>query len=46
MALVGMAQVSARYWLSTEREIDQEIAETLLSRLAWRGISGWPMTTG
>src|SRR5712692_3404538 len=29
MALVGMAQVSARYWLSTEREIDQEIAETL-----------------
>src|SRR5215472_6776181 len=43
MALVGMAQVSARYWLSMEREIDQEIAETLLSRLAWRGISGWPL---
>jgi len=46
MALVGMAQVSARYWLSTEREIDQEIAETLLSRLAWRGISGWPLAEG
>jgi AcrR family transcriptional regulator len=43
MALVGMAQVSSRYWLSTEREIDQDIAETLLSRLAWRGISGWPL---
>jgi len=46
MALVGMAQVSARYWLSTEREISQQIAETLLSRLAWRGISGWPLAEG
>src|SRR5690348_7736230 len=46
MALVGMAQVSARYWLSTEREINQQIAETLLSRLAWRGISGWPLAEG
>jgi AcrR family transcriptional regulator len=43
MALVGMAQVSARYWLSTERVIGQDTAEDLLSRLAWRGISGWPL---
>jgi AcrR family transcriptional regulator len=43
MALVGMAQVSARYWLSTERTIDQRLAEDLLARLAWRGISGWPL---
>lgn len=43
MALVGMAQVSARYWLSTERAIDQDLAEKLLARLAWRGISGWPL---
>ena len=43
MALVGMAQVSARYWLSTDRTIDQQRAEDLLSRLAWRGISGWPL---
>ena len=43
MALVGMAQVSARYWLSTDRTIGQERAEDLLSRLAWRGISGWPL---
>src|SRR5262249_60812345 len=40
MAMVGMAQVSARYWLSTERTIDQRLAEELLARLAWRGISG------
>ena len=46
MALVGMAQVSARYWLSTERTIDQRLAEELLARLAWRGISGWPLAEG
>jgi AcrR family transcriptional regulator len=44
MALVGMAQVSARYWLSTDRAIPQDEAEQLIARLAWRGISGWPMT--
>jgi hypothetical protein len=43
MALVGMAQVSARYWLSSERTIGQETAENLLARLAWRGISSWPL---
>ncbi len=31
MALVGMAQVSSRYWLSTERVIDKDIAEELLA---------------
>src|SRR5216684_8034937 len=46
MALVGMAQVSSRYWLSTERTIDQRLAEELLARLAWRGISGWPLAEG
>ncbi len=46
VALVGMAQVSSRYWLSTNRPIPQDAAEQLLSRLAWRGISGWPMATG
>ncbi len=45
MALVGMAQVTARYWLSTDRAIPKEAAEQLIARLAWRGISGWPMTS-
>jgi AcrR family transcriptional regulator len=45
MALVGMAQVSARYWLSTDREIPKDVAEQLVARLGWRGISGWPLTT-
>jgi AcrR family transcriptional regulator len=44
MALVGMAQVSARDWLNRNRTIPQGEAEELISRLAWRGISGWPMT--
>jgi hypothetical protein len=44
MALVGMAQVSARDWLNHSRSIPQGEAEELISRLAWRGISGWPMT--
>jgi AcrR family transcriptional regulator len=42
MGLVGMAQVSATYWLGTDREIPKDAAEQLMARLAWRGISGWP----
>jgi AcrR family transcriptional regulator len=45
MALVGMAQVSARYWLSSGQAIPKDAAEQLLARLAWRGISGWPLTS-
>src|SRR5262250_31362 len=44
MGLVGMAQVSATYWLSTEGAIPKDAAEQLMARLAWRGISGWPRT--
>jgi AcrR family transcriptional regulator len=45
IAFVGMAQVSARYWLSTLGTIPREAAEQLVARLAWRGISGWPLTS-
>jgi AcrR family transcriptional regulator len=44
VGMVGMAQVSARYWLSTTNSIPREAAEQLVARLAWRGISGWPRT--
>jgi AcrR family transcriptional regulator len=44
MGLVGMAHVTAIYWLSTGRAIPKDAAEQLLARLAWRGISGWPRT--
>lgn len=45
VALVGMAQVTARYWLTTDRAIPKDAAEDLIARLAWRGISGWPRTS-
>ena len=45
IGLLGMAQVSARYWLGTVGTIPKEAAEQLVARLAWRGISGWPRTS-
>jgi len=42
VSLVGMAQVSARFWLDTAGGISQEDAATLVSGLAWRGIRGYP----
>jgi AcrR family transcriptional regulator len=45
IGMIGMAQVSARYWLSTLGSIPREAAEQLVARLAWRGISGWPRTS-
>lgn len=45
MGLVGMAEVSARYWLSQHRAIPKDTAEKIIARLAWRGISGFPLST-
>jgi hypothetical protein len=42
VSLVGMAQVSARFWLDTAGGIPREDAATLVSGLAWRGIRGYP----
>jgi AcrR family transcriptional regulator len=44
VSLVGMAQVSARYWLDGGGRIDQSQAASLVASLAWRGISGFPLT--
>ncbi|RAN79210.1 TetR family transcriptional regulator [Bacillus sp. SRB_336] len=41
-ALAGMAQVSARYWLEANGDLDLEVASDLVYRLAWRGISRFP----
>lgn len=45
MGLVGMAEVSARFWLSQHRAIPKDTAEKIIARLAWRGISGFPAPT-
>jgi AcrR family transcriptional regulator len=44
VSLVGMAHVSARFWLSDPHGMDRQEAATLVSGLAWRGISGFPRT--
>ncbi|WP_277500886.1 MULTISPECIES: TetR/AcrR family transcriptional regulator [unclassified Nocardioides] len=42
VSLVGMAQVSARFWLSETSGITIQQAVDLVSGLAWRGIRGYP----
>jgi len=44
VSLVGMAQVSARFWVSEASGITQEQAVELVTGLAWRGIRGYPLT--
>ncbi len=44
VSLVGMGQVSARFWLQERGTIDQDAAAALVSGLAWRGIGGYPRT--
>jgi AcrR family transcriptional regulator len=45
VSLVGMAQVSARFWLAKEEgAIHQQEAADLVAGLAWRGIRGFPRT--
>ncbi|MFC9332517.1 TetR/AcrR family transcriptional regulator [Arthrobacter sp. NPDC057009] len=43
--LAGMAQVSARYWLETDGNLNIDVASDLIYRLAWRGISRFPKET-
>jgi AcrR family transcriptional regulator len=40
VGLVGLSQVSARFWLANHSAITQEEAVALISNLAWRGIGG------
>ena len=48
VSLVGMAQVSARFWLSEASGIKPHVkqgdAAALVAGLAWRGIRGYPLT--
>ncbi len=42
VALVGMAQVVARTWISQDERMPREEAERLVTVLGWRGIAGFP----
>ena len=45
--LAGLAEVSARWWLTSEpARVEKERAVALLAALAWRGISGYPRVSG
>ncbi len=44
VALVGMAQVSARFWIKEGGGISRSDAATLIAGLAWRGVRGYPLT--
>ena len=44
VSLVGMAQVSARFWLTEAGGIERADAAGLVAGLAWRGIRGYPLT--
>jgi AcrR family transcriptional regulator len=44
VSLVGMAQVSARFWLTDPGGITKADAAALVAGLAWRGIRGYPLT--
>jgi AcrR family transcriptional regulator len=45
VSLVGMAQVSARFWLTEDvGGLTREQAVALVAGLAWHGIRGYPLT--
>jgi AcrR family transcriptional regulator len=44
VSLVGMAEVSSRFWLDSQRGMDKVEAADFVGALAWRGIAGYPKT--
>lgn len=42
IALTGMAQITARHWLSSGRQIPRAEAAHLIGQLSWRGIRAFP----
>ena len=44
VSLVGMGQVSARFWLQAEGTLTRAEAAALVAGLAWRGIGRYPRT--
>jgi AcrR family transcriptional regulator len=44
--LTGLAETSARWWLPRKGTVSREEAVSLMSSLAWRGISGFPLVEG
>ena len=43
VGLVGLSQVTAQYWLDSDQSVPRDEAVGLMSALAWKGISGFPL---
>ncbi|MGP4019185.1 TetR/AcrR family transcriptional regulator [Saccharopolyspora sp. 5N708] len=43
VGLVGLSQVTARYWLDEQEIISRDEAVNLMSTLAWKGLAGFPL---
>jgi AcrR family transcriptional regulator len=43
VALTGLSEVAARWWLESDRSLPKADAVRLLETLAWRGISSYPL---
>ena len=41
--LVGLSQVTARYWLDETSSVQRDEAIGLISTLAWKGLAGFPL---
>ena len=46
VGLVGLSRLGAQHWLDSGRNVPRDEAIHLLSNLAWRGISGFPLVSG
>jgi len=44
--LTGLSETSARWWLPRKGTVSREEAVSLMTSLAWRGISGFPLVDG
>ncbi len=44
VGIIGLCQIAARYWLRTERAVPKAEAIERLSRFAWKGFAGLPLT--
>ena len=45
VGLIGVAQVTARYWAASGSRVPRGEATRLVAALSWRGIGGFPRAT-
>lgn len=43
VGLIGSAQITARHWLERDSKLSRQQAQSLVTNIIWRGISGFPI---